>query len=167
MSRVEIGVVARAHGIRGEVVVALHDPESTALDVASELWLDGTAYAIEGVRGGNHGPLVALAGVVDRTTAETLRGRRVEVDRAVVATDDDVLLGDLIGFEVRTSDGARWGVVVAIEIGAQDRLVIEDDTVERLLPVVDELIAEIDVDARVIVATPPEGWPATAKQRLE
>ena len=163
--RVEIGVVARAHGIRGEVVVVLHDPESTALDDARELWIGGARYEIENARQGAHGPLVALAGLADRTAAEALRGKPVEVAREVVADEDDVLLDDLIGFTVTTADGAAWGTVVRVEIGPQDRLVIEDDAVERLLPIVDELIAEIDVDARVIVATPPADWPSSPRVR--
>jgi 16S rRNA processing protein RimM len=158
---IEIGFVARAHGIRGEIVVGLHNPDSTALADAKEIVVGGTPYAVESVRGGNHGPLVALAGLTDRTTAEGLRGKPVAVARALVADDDDVLLDELVGFEVRLPDGTSWGRVVALELGAQDRLVVHDDAVERLLPLVDELVAEIDADERVIVATPPEGWPTT------
>jgi ribosomal 30S subunit maturation factor RimM len=50
--------------------------------------------------------------------------------------------------------------VVALELGAQDRLVIQDDRFERLLPIVDDLIAEIDAEHEVIVVTPPDDWPA-------
>lgn len=159
--RVEIGYVARAHGIRGEIVVGLHNPESTALDAAEQLVIGDTAYTIESVRRGNHGPLVALAGVEDRTAAEVLKGQPIAVARALVAADDDVLLDELVGFEVQTTGGTSWGQVVGLELGPQDRLVIHDDTHERLLPIVDELIAEIDLDDEVIIVTPPEAWPAT------
>jgi 16S rRNA processing protein RimM len=158
-------VVARAHGIRGEIVVALHDAESTAFDSAKEVWLDGVAYAVTGARHGNHGPLVALEGVTDRNAAEALRGKKIEVARSVVADDDDVLLHDLVGCEVRLPDGTSWGKVVAIEIGPQDRLVIHHGDVERLLPVVDELIELIDLDERTIHATPPDEWPTSTIRR--
>jgi len=160
-ARVEIGYVARAHGIRGEIVVGLHNPESTAVEDATELVIGGPTYAVESVRHGNHGPLVALVGVADRNAAEALKGKSIEVPRALVAADDDVLLEDLVGFEVRLADGTAWGHVVGLELGAQHRLVIQDDEVERLLPIVDELIVEIDADDRVIIASPPEAWPAT------
>ena len=159
--RVEIGYVARAHGIRGEIVVGLHNPESSALDDIDELVVGGTAYAVEAVRPGNHGPLVALVGVVDRNAAEALKGKTIEVPRAHVAAADDLLLDDLVGYEVKLADGTSWGKVVGLELGAQDRLVIHDHAVERLLPIVDELIAEIDVEDRVVIATPPEAWPST------
>src|SRR6185503_9892508 len=159
--RVEIGFVERAHGIHGEIVVGLHNPESTALADAEQLFVGGEPYAIESVRHGNHGPLVALAGVADRTAAEQLKGRPIAVERALVAEDDDILLEELVGFEVHTTDGTSWGRVVGLELGAQDRLVIRDDHAERLLPIVDELIAEIDADERTITVTPPESWPST------
>ena len=163
--RVEIGFVAKAHGIRGEIVIGLHDPQSTALERARELWIGGTAYAVEQVRHGNHGPLVALAGVVDRNASEALKGRPVEVAREHVAASDDILYDDLVGFEVRLADGTSWGTVVALELGAQDRLVIQDGAHERLLPIVDELITEIDTEAEVIVVAPPDDWPATPVRR--
>jgi ribosomal 30S subunit maturation factor RimM len=51
--------------------------------------------------------------------------------------------------------------VVAIEVGLQDRLVIHDvdARIERLLPVVDAFLADIDLDAAVITITPPDGIP--------
>lgn len=158
---VEIGFVLRAHGIRGEIVVGLHNPASTALDGATELVIGGTPYTVEGVRHGNHGPLVALVGIADRTAAEALRGKPIAIARALVAADDELLLDELVGYEVRLVDGTSWGTVVALELGPQDRLVIHDDAVERLLPVVDELIVEIDAADEVVVIAPPEGWPST------
>jgi 16S rRNA processing protein RimM len=158
---VEIGFVARAHGLRGEIVVGLHNPRSTALDATEELVIGGTPYRVESVRQGNHGPLVALAGVGDRTAAEALKGKPIEVPRALVADADDILLEELVGFEVRLVDGTAWGKIVGLEFGPQDRLVIHDHEVERLIPIVDELIAEIDVADKVVIVTPPTAWPST------
>jgi 16S rRNA processing protein RimM len=159
--RVEIGFVAKAHGIRGEIVVGLHDRASTALEHARELYVGGAAYAVESVRHGNHGPLVALVGLTDRTAAEALKGKTVEVARELVAGPDDILYDDLVGFAVELPDGTSWGTVVALELGAQDRLVIQDGQVERLLPIVDDLIQEIDADGERIVVTPPDDWPTS------
>jgi ribosomal 30S subunit maturation factor RimM len=45
--RVEIGVVARAHGIRGEVRVHLHNPGSTALEEVEVLYLGDREMQVE------------------------------------------------------------------------------------------------------------------------
>ena len=48
--RIEIGGIARAHGIKGEVAIVTHDPESTILERAESLWIDGIEHKIvEGV----------------------------------------------------------------------------------------------------------------------
>lgn len=157
---IEIGVVARAHGIRGEVRVHLHNPASTALDDAEVLWLGEREYAIERARPVAGAYLVALAGVEDRNAAEALRGRPVSVARDDIDLDEgELLLADLVGCRVELPDGSEWGVVTALEFGPQDRLVIRQGQVERLLPVVDAFLVDIDLEARRIVVDPPADFP--------
>ncbi len=156
----EIGVVARAHGIRGEVRVHLHNPASTALDQADAMFVGEREYAIESARPVAGAYLVALAGIADRDAADALRGRPVSLPREALELDDgEVLLADLVGCRVELPDGRPWGVVSALELGAQDRLVIRDGEVERLLPMVDAFLVDIDVEAGRIVVDPPADLP--------
>ena len=158
--RVEIGVVARAHGIRGEVRVHLHNPASRALDQAGAMFVGEREYAIESARPVAGAYLVALAGISDRDAAAALRGRPVSVLRDDLELDDgELLLADLVGCRVELPDGRPWGVVSGLELGPQDRLVIRDGEIERLLPVVDEFVIDVDVEARRIVVDPPQDLP--------
>jgi len=161
LSKIEIGGVARAHGIRGEVVIVTHDPDSATLGEIEQIFIGGAPYTISGARDTHRGWLVVLDGIATRTDAEKLRGLAVEVDRdALELDDDDILLADLVGCAVRRADGSPWGVVAAVEPGShQDLLVIHDGDVERLLPLVDELVPAIDLDARIVTVDPPEGLP--------
>ncbi|MDQ3340014.1 MAG: ribosome maturation factor RimM [Myxococcota bacterium] len=162
-ARVEIGGVARAHGIRGEVVIITHDPDSATLGTVERIFVGGVERKIAGVRGTHRGWLVQLEGVVTRNDAEALRGAKVEVLREDLALDGgDVLLSDLIGCKVVLTDGTPWGEVAGIDAGpGQDRLVIHDNGVERMVPLVDVLVPKIDLDARVVTVDPPEGTPET------
>jgi 16S rRNA processing protein RimM len=163
---IEIGVVARAHGIRGEVRVHLHNPGSTALDAAEALFVGDREYAIEKARPVAGAYLVALVGIGDRDAADALRGRPVSVARDILDLDDgEVLLADLVGCRVELPDGRPWGVVSALEVGPQDRLVIRDGEIERLLPVVDEFVIDIDVEGRRIVVDPPPELPEDKARR--
>jgi 16S rRNA processing protein RimM len=159
--RIEIGGVARAHGIRGEVVIVTHDPDSETLGEVELIYIGGAPRKVLGARDTQRGWLVALEGVITRTDAEALRGRPVEVDRAdLELADDDVLLHDLVGCEVRLLDGTPWGTIAAIDAGdLQDRLVIHDGGVERMLPLVDVFVKDIDLDRRVVTVDPPAGLP--------
>jgi 16S rRNA processing protein RimM len=159
--RIEIGRIARAHGIRGEVVIVTHDPESKLLGDLGAIWVGGVEKRMISARGTHRGWLVLFEGVATRNEAETLRGQAIEVDRlALDLDDDDILLDDLIGCRVVLPDGAPWGTIAEIQGGMQDLLVIHDGELERLLPLVDELVIGIDLDAGVVTVDPPEGLPA-------
>jgi 16S rRNA processing protein RimM len=159
--RIEIGGIARAHGIKGEVVIVTHDPDSDTLGRVETIYVAGTPRAIKGARSTHRGWLVALDGVVTRNDAEALQGQPVEVDRDALELDeDDVLLHDLVGCAVKKTDGTPWGTVAAIESGDfQDLLVIHDNGIERLLPLVDAFVTDIDLDTSTITVDPPEGLP--------
>jgi 16S rRNA processing protein RimM len=161
MKKIEIGVVSKAHGIRGEVVVVLHDPESTALDAVETVYVGGVARVVVQARNTGGAYLLAVEGITDRDVAATLRGAVVEVDRDELALDDDeVLLTDLVGCRCVLPDGTPWGEITRVELGdLQDRLVVRDGDIERQLPVVDAFIAGVDLEARVVTVTPPEGLP--------
>lgn len=164
-ARIEIGGIARAHGIRGEVVIVTHDPDSETLADIEVVYIDGSPRRVLAARGTHRGWLVALEGVDTRNDAEALRGRPVEVDRADLDLEEgDILLHDLVGCAVRLADGTPWGVIAAIDPSPlQDRLVIHDGDTERMLPLVDNFVKDIDLEARVVTVDPPEGLPESRR----
>ena len=164
-TRIEIGGVARAHGIRGEVVIVTHDPDSETLGSIDTVWIGGVERKIVQARDTQRGWLVVLEGVTTRNDAEALRGQPVEVDRAALELgEEDVLLDDMIDCEVRLADGTPWGKVAEIMIGPhQDLLVIHDGDVERMLPLVDQFVTKIDLEAGVITVDPPEDLPESKR----
>jgi 16S rRNA processing protein RimM len=141
-------------------VIVTHDPDSETLGNVHQIWVDGTQRTIVEARATHRGWLVALEGVTTRTEAEALRGQSVEVDRELLELGEgDVLLHDLVGCRVVLRDGSPWGTIFAIEADGQDRLVIHDGGVERLLPLVDAFVKTIDLDAGVVIVDPPAGLP--------
>jgi 16S rRNA processing protein RimM len=160
----EIGYVARPHGVRGELRVITHDPESTTLLDAGEIEIDRVPYRIEQARQVEGAFLLRLAGVGDRNRAETLRGKRVAVDRKLIPIEEgEVFLADLVGCAVVREDGSPYGTIAAIETGVQDRLVIHDGDVERLLPLVPEFVIDVDLDQGRVVVAPPEDLPESPR----
>jgi 16S rRNA processing protein RimM len=158
--RIEIGGIARAHGIRGEVVIFTHDPDSETLGRVEAIWVGGKPRKIEHARDTHRGWLIQLEGVTTRNEAEALRGQAVEVDRDDLGLgEDEILLADLIGCAVKLVDGRPWGTIAGVEADVQDRLVIHDGEIERLLPLVEAFVKDIDLIARVVTIDPPEGLP--------
>jgi 16S rRNA processing protein RimM len=162
MDRVEVGYVARAHGVRGELRVHTHDPQSTTLLDVARVWIGGVERQVTGLRETSGALLMSIKGVDDKDAADALRGKNVEVLRAdVPLAPGEFLLGDLPGCAVVDESGAPLGVVADVLHGAQALLVIRDEAagVERLLPLVDVFVQSVDVAARQIIVTLPDDLP--------
>ena len=99
------------------------------------------------------GVAVRLEGVASREAAQGLTGAEVRVDRAQLppAGPGEVYWHDLVGLEASTPGGVPLGRVSGIlDLPAHPVLVIEGER-ERLVPLVRERIAGVDVEGGRLV----------------
>jgi 16S rRNA processing protein RimM len=169
-----VGWIARAHGIRGQVIVT---PET---DFPDERFRPGAELFIE--RGGRvetlkvttarfhrERPVIGIEGVETMNDAENLAGQelRVPIERLAVLPPDTFYRHDLIGCQVETREGRTVGVVRAVEgTLTGSRLVIDGDAGEVLIPLVSNICTVVDPAARRIVIDPPEGLIEVNEVRL-
>jgi len=150
-----IGRVARAHGIRGRVLIAPYNAGSEGLCRARRIWLGEREFEVDRAQRVTQGYLVALRGVGDRDQADALRGEEVRVDRAELPAlqAGEMYAIDLIGYQVSDPQGIVRGVVEDLEeAGPQDLLRLDGGT---LVPLA--LVTEVQPQARRIVVDAPEG----------
>ncbi len=150
-----VGRVARAHGIRGRLLVQPYNAGSEGLTRVRRMWLAGREYEVARAERVNLGYLVALRGVDDRDAADALRGQEVVVDRAELPPPDDgeVYAVDLIGFTVVDGQGRERGVVEDLEeAGPQDLLRLKGG---MLVPL--GLVREVQMEARKLIVDAPDG----------
>ena len=161
----EVGYVARLHGLQGELLVRTFDPQSEALSSVRRLVLrlrsgEERDLAIAAARRTADATLVSLAGVTSRSAAEPFRSATVLVHREDLPppAEGEWFQGDLVGLEARTPEGAPLGRVTEIwNTGPVPNLVIEREGAEPLVvPFVDDFVPEVDVQAGVLVVRPPE-----------
>lgn len=159
-----VGQILRPHGIRGEVVVEVTTDDPAARFAAGSQLATGTGgpLRIEAVRPHQGRLIVAFEGVLDRTTAEELRGVKLCVDSEDLAEPEDpdeFHDFQLVGLSVVDVDGGRLGEVVRIEHGpAADLLVVRlTDGRDALVPFVRAIVPTVDVSAGRVVLTPPPG----------
>ncbi len=165
-----LGKILRPHGVRGEVdmQVMTDFPERLKSLEKVHLGLSETdttrlkTYRVEGARphkGTDY--LLRLQGIADRDAADTLRNYFVFVslDDAVPLEDDEVYLFQVIGLQVETMTGENLGRVVdIIETGANDVYVIQGAAYgEVLIPAVNGVVINIDVEAGMMKVDPPPG----------
>ncbi|MFH0902566.1 MAG: ribosome maturation factor RimM [Pseudomonadota bacterium] len=158
--RLRVGYVARPHGVKGELRVVLHDAASTVLGEASRVWIGGEEHKVTSARPVNGAFLLAIEGIDDRSQAEKLRSLAVEVDRDLVAlAPGEFLLDDLVGCRVAEKDGTALGTVTSVMVGRQCLMVIRSDGIERLLPIVPELILAVDTEEKLVTVVLPDDLP--------
>jgi 16S rRNA processing protein RimM len=158
-----VGRVARAHGVRGRVVVVPYNPESDALDRIAALWLrrgegEPRRYEVARAERAAQGYLVALHGIADRDAAQALRGDEALVERDALPSpaEGEIYAADLVGYSVADQTGTPRGEVVDLETaGLQELLRVRNRGRESLVPFA--LVKEIDESRRHIVVDAPEG----------
>ena len=107
--------------------------------------------------------LVAFDGITDRTAAGDLTGSWLSVDASQLprtGDPDEFRDHELIGLSVRTSAGEPVGVVTDVLHHGQDLLVIQradGGGAECLVPFVQAIVPEVDVDQGLLVIDPPPG----------
>ncbi|GAB3647338.1 ribosome maturation factor RimM [Streptomyces sparsus] len=158
--------IGRAHGIKGDVTVEVRtDEPEVRLAPGAVLATDPASVGpltIETGRVHSGRLLLRFEGVRDRSAAEALRNTLLiaEVDPTEVPEDPDEYYDhQLIDLDVVTRDGTAVGRVSEVaHLPGQDLLVITRvEGGEVLIPFVEEMVPEIDLDAQRAVVDPPPG----------
>lgn len=165
-----VGTVGRPHGVVGEVKVVPETDDPERLRALERVFVgDAPERAVErAVEGLRFQPtrrgltaLVRLAGIAGRDAADLLRGLNVYAaeDDLPPLDEGEVFLHDLIGLAVVTDEGEAVGTVTDVLTGgAQPLLVVKrDGKPDALVPDVDEIVTDVDLDAERITIRPPEG----------
>ena len=156
-----VGRIGRAHGVLGEATIEVQtDDPDTRFQVGNKLTLDdGQQLTIRSSRWHNQILLLAFDGVTDRNQIEELRDQLISSDVDL----DSLAPGEyhfqqLIGCEVFQQNGELIGAVDEIvKLPGQDLLSVNRAGAQVLIPMVKQIIIEIDVSAKKIVVNPPEG----------
>lgn len=141
----EVGRIARPHGLGGQVVVVLGTDRTERLRPGSVLMTEAGPLTVRSAARYRDRWRVAFEGVAGRDAAEQLRGL---VLSATPLHDPAALwVHELIGSEVLDTEGARLGEVVAVEANpASDLLVLAGGGLVPLHFVVEERPGVLVVD---------------------
>ena len=161
MSKIELGQITSAVGIKGEVRVYPYTDEPGRFRQIKELELDGKYVGIESVRYQKNMVILKLSSIPDRNAAEAARGKKLYLDRERLweVPENTYFVEDLIGMRVIRRDGSFCGTLKEV-VGnpAHDMYRIErEDGKSFLLPAVSQFIADVDTDGRVMTVDLIEG----------
>jgi 16S rRNA processing protein RimM len=156
-----VGRIGRAHGVLGEATIEVQtDDPDIRFQIGNKLTLDdGRQLTIRSSRWHNQILLLAFDGVADRNQIEELRDKLIstDVDLGSLAPGE-YHFQQLIGCQVFQQNGELIGAVDEIvKLPGQDLLSVSRSGAQVLIPMVKQIIIEIDISAKKIVVNPPEG----------
>lgn len=159
-----IGRVVKSHGIRGEVSVESTTEEPEIRFAVGEVLTGRQAnkerqLTIKSVRPHKGRLLMTFEEVPDRTEADTLRGLRFFAEPLDSDDEDEGFYDhELEGLKV-VLDGEEIGEVTGV-MHTVNRAILEVKLAggkEAMIPFVEEIVPEVDLEAGTATITPPEG----------
>lgn len=162
--QLQVARIGKPHGIRGEVTVQV------LTDAPGDRFVPGTEFVVEPAKAG---PLtirsarwnkdILLLGfeeISTRNQAEEIRGAKLFIETEELEEDDDEgwYEHELVGLEARVGSQTVGKVTALNTMPVQDLLVIEDaQGAEILVPFVEEIVPEVNLEDGYVVLTPPPG----------
>ncbi len=132
-SRLEVGRVAKSHGLRGDVLIKFTtDRLAERTAVGARLGIGDADHVVVSAKPYQQQWLVHLEGVDSRDQADLLRGKLIVADP--LDDDDALFVHELIGQRVTDQHGVDHGEVASVVANpASDLLELADG---RLIPMV-------------------------------
>ncbi len=159
--RVCVGVIAGAHGVRGDVRVKsfTEDPRDL-VSYGPVTDISGSrAFSLK-ILGEARGLLRAhVAGIDDRDSAAALAGVELYIVRGALpdSAEDEFYHADLLGLRAEAQDGEELGTVKALyDFGGGDMIeIVQPDGRGVVLPFTREVVPVVDIAGGRIVVRPP------------
>lgn len=155
VSWIELGVIARPQGVKGEIRVHVFNPDSTLLEQMAEVFLIGEEDeepALVEVQSSRRGPkalLMRLEGVSTREDADALRGYKLCIPRAALPEleEGEYYHADLIGLEAFDGDEPIGKVIDVIDYPSAECLKVERPGGFIEVPMLPQWLDRIDLEA--------------------
>ena len=156
----EIGRIARPHGLDGEVVVSLVTDRVERLEPGSVLYTDRGSLIVGSSRRHTKRYLVRFDRITDRADAEAWRGVILSAEPIDDPEDDTLWVHELVGARVIDQHGFDHGTVVSVlDNPASDLLELEDGQLVPLtflVGLVPGRRVDVDVPAGLLESRPSD-----------
>ena len=161
----ELGQIVNVKGLKGEVKVNSFTDDNTKFERIPNVFLKQKGnlkeYSIEKVGYSKNQVIIKFKGVNTVEEAEKIRNSYIVVDWEIFGElpEGVYYIADLLGLDVYTEDGTLLGKVDDIfSTGSNDVYVVKDELgKQKLLPGIDEVIKQIDLESGKIIVNLIEG----------
>lgn len=145
---IKIGEITKPQGINGELKVRPYVDDMGRFDYLKEVYVDDKLYKVAKTRVNGIDAYLSLLGVVDRNTAELLRGKELFVtrDNAMPLDEGEFYIVDVLGSDVILDDGTIIGKVTDITQANVDiYTVVKANGKVLRFPFLKDLVTGVDI----------------------
>ncbi len=157
---IAIGRAVKPFGIKGEVKISPFTESFEAFKNSAVLVFGESPLKVSRIRIHKGAVLAFLEGVDTPEQAKQLSGRLVKTEERNLPPkeEDEYYWFELIGMRVSTVDGKDLGEITQITpTGANDVLHVAGPRGEILLPMIDQVVVNVDTEGNFMVVDPLEG----------
>ncbi len=159
-----VGKIVNTHGIKGEMRVMPLTSDVSRFDYLKLTWVEMNnemvQYYVEKSRYHKQFVIIKLYGIDSVEKAEELKGCFLNVDRknARILEEDEYFIADLINCDVYENNTLLGKVTDVLQAGGNDCYVVNGSLYgEILIPVVNSVVHEVDIQNKKISVVLPEG----------
>ena len=149
----KIGLIVKPQGIKGEVKVQPLTDDINRFKNLKEVIIDDKTYRVLKAVVGGDTVFLSLAGIHDRNTAETFRGKFLCVTRenALPLEEGRYFIVDIIGCNIVTEQGQTIGEVTDIFSARTDVFTVKctDNRIMRF-PFLNAVVKKVDIESKQI-----------------
>lgn len=155
-----IGKVVNTHGVRGEVKVLPLTDDMKRFDDLDEVSIGDKIYQIEGRKYQKDRVILKLKGIDSIEDTAKIRNKYIEIERKDVVDlpEDTYFISDVIGCKVIDTDNFEYGKVFDVIQTKNNDVYWVKGAKEILIPVLKEIVTDINVNDGVIVIRPSGEW---------
>ena len=165
-SLVPIGRIVRTHGVRGAVKIHPYGETLGELEAGEKVFSVVSENVVEreftlvSLRAQHRDWIGEFEEIGDIDQARALAGKDlfVPLERLPALPDGEYYQFQLIGLSVEAKDGEKLGILRSIfETGGNDVYVVDRGGKELLVPAIEDVICEVDLENNRMIVDLPEG----------
>ena len=155
-----VGKIVNTHGLKGEVKVIPLTDDPKRYNELDFVLIDGIERKIQGCKYQKDRVIVKIEGINNIEEAEKYKNKYMEIPReyAVPLEEDTYYIADIIGCTVYDTNGKDLGQIYDVIQTKNNDVYWIRKPKELLIPVLLEIVTDIDIENRKITIKPVGEW---------
>jgi 16S rRNA processing protein RimM len=146
---ITIGRIIAPWGVQGKVKVQIETDFPQRFSPGQQVFIDGRPLTILDISWHRNRPILKLGTIDHAEEAKQLRDKKIEIPRSQLhpLPKDHYYHFQLIGLEVRTTDGERLGKITEIITGeSNDVYVVDTARGQVLIPAIADVVRSVNLE---------------------